>query len=126
MTKFTKEEKEILEQNPNIYAVLEDKIVYSKDFKQKALQEYAQGKSARQIFKEANIDISLISNKSDYTSKMLSKWRKAEKNINIHYPQKNKKSRKTAYQKLLERNEYLEAENEFLKKLSALCDKYGA
>ena len=48
------------------------------------------------------------------------------KKINIHYSKRKCKQKKSAYQKLLERNEYLEAENEFLKKLSALCNSYRA
>ena len=35
MEKFTKEEKELLEQNPNIQAVLSNQVLYTKDFKEK-------------------------------------------------------------------------------------------
>ena len=35
MEKFTKEEKEILEQNPNIQAVLTNQVLYTKEFKEK-------------------------------------------------------------------------------------------
>ena len=40
MEKFTKEEKELLEQNPNIQAVLSNQVLYTKDFKEKAVIEY--------------------------------------------------------------------------------------
>ena len=127
MEKFTKEEKELLENNPNIQIVLSNQVLYSKEFKQKAIFEYENGKSANQIFQDAGIDISILSKQYDYASKTISKWRNTNKEkINIHSSKKKKRIKKTAYQKLLERNEYLEAENEFLKKLSALCNSYRA
>lgn len=125
MEKFTKEEKELLEQNPNIQAVLSNQVFYTKEFKEKAVIEYESGKSANQIFADAGIDTSILSKQSDYASKTISKWRAAHReSVNIHYPKRKRKQKKSAYQRLLERNEYLEAENEFLKKLSALCDSY--
>jgi hypothetical protein len=127
MEKFTKEEKELLEQNPNIQAVLSKQVLYKQEFKEKAVIEYESGKSANQIFQEAGINTEILSKQNDYASKTISKWRAANREqINIHYPKKKSKQKKSAYQKLLERNEYLEAENEFLKKLSALCDSYRA
>lgn len=126
MEKFTKEEKALLEKNPNIQAVLSNQVLYTTEFKEKAIAEYESGKSANQIFQEAGIDTSILSKQYDYASKTISKWRLSNrKKINIHYPKK-KKEKKSAYQKLLERNEYLEAENEFLKKLSALYDQHRA
>ena len=65
MEKFTKEEKELLEQNPNIQAVLSNQV-YTKEFKEKAVIEYERGKSANQIFQEAEIDTSIISRQYDY------------------------------------------------------------
>lgn len=121
MKKFTQEQRELLENNPNIQAVLSTQVLYTKEFKEKALTEYTLGKSASQIFKEAGIDISILSSAPDYASKILSKWRLAKSdNNNIHYPKKKTMQNKSVYQKLLKRNEYLEAENEFLKKLQAL------
>lgn len=125
MEKFTKEEKTILESNPNIQAVLSKQVVYTKEFKEQAIKEYESGKSANQIFEEAGINTSILSDHADYASKTLSKWRNANrKKINIHYPQKNIKNKDSAYQKLLKRNEYLEAENEFLKKLQILNNQF--
>ena len=105
MEKFTKEDKELLEQNPNIQAVLSNQVLYTKDFKEKAVIEYESGKSANQIFQEAEIDISILSKRYDYASKIISKWRAANREkINIHYPKRKCKQKKSAYQKLLERN----------------------
>ncbi len=127
MEKFTQEEKEILAMNPNIQAVLSNQVLYTKEFKENAIIEYESGKSSNQIFHEAGIDTSILSKQYDYASKTISKWRNANReNINIHNPKKKIKTKKSAYQKLLERNEYLEAENEFLKKLSALYDQHRA
>lgn len=125
MEKFTKEEKELLENNPNILSVLSNQVLYSKEFKQKAIIEHQNGKFPNQIFKDAEIDISILSNDSDYASKTISKWRNANREkINIHSSKKRVKNKKSAYQKLLERNEYLEAENEFLKKLQMLNNRF--
>ena len=77
MEKFTKAEKSILETNPNIQAVLSKQVLYTKEFKEQAIKEYASGKSANQIFEEAGINTSILSKYSDYASKILSKWRNA-------------------------------------------------
>lgn len=125
MEKFTQEQRKLLENNPNIQAVLSTHVLYTKEFKEKALTEYALGKSASQIFDEAGIDVSFLSSAPDYASKILSKWRLAKSgNNSIHYPKKKPQKNRSAYQKLLERNEYLEAENEFLKKLQALNNMF--
>mgnify|MGYP002626946849 CR=1 FL=1 len=101
--------------------------MYTKEFKEKAITEYENGKSANQIFQDAGIDTTILSKYYDYASKTISKWRNANREkINIHYHKKKIKQKKSTYQKLLERNEYLEAENEFLKKLSALYDQFRA
>ena len=126
--RFNEEELQRLSNNPNVLYVTSSSIHYTSDFKSKAIREYELGKSAREIFTEAGFDLSQISKHSDYASKMLSKWRKENCNntSNIHYPKKKGKVKLTDYQKMAARLEYLEAENEFLKKLSALCDEYGA
>lgn len=125
MEKFTKEEKILLENNPNIQAVLSNQVLYTKEFKEKAINEYENGKSATQIFIDAGIDTSILSKKPDYASKTISKWRKAtRKNENIHYSKTKTKTKELSYQKLLKRNEYLEAENEFLKKLQMLNNQF--
>lgn len=125
MEKFTKEEKELLENNPNILSVLSNQVLYTKEFKQKAIIEHQNGKSPKQIFNDAEIDISILSNDSDYASKTISKWKNANREkINILSSKKKVKNKKSAYQKLLERNEYLEAENEFLKKLQMLNNQF--
>ena len=125
MEKFTKEDKELLEKNPNIQAVLSNQVLYTKDFKEKAVKEYENGKTANQIFQEAGINTSILSKQYDYASKTISKWRNANRErINIHNHKKKTNAKDSAYQKLLKRNEYLEAENEFLKKLQMLNNQF--
>jgi len=69
MEKFTKEEKALLEKNPNIQAVLSNQVLYTTEFKEKAIAEYESGKSANQIFQEAGIDTSILSKQYDYAGK---------------------------------------------------------
>ena len=50
-------------------------------------------------------NISILSKRYDYASKIISKWRAANREkINIHYSKRKCKQKKSAYQKLLERN----------------------
>ena len=124
--KFSKEQIERLSQNPNVLCVYPTQIVYSPEFRQKAVEDYLTGKTARQIFEDAGFNLQDISSYPDYASKILSKWRN-NKNSNkkyIYSKTQNFKETKSAYQKLLARNEYLEAENEFLKKLQALKQQF--
>lgn len=121
--KFNKEQKDKISQNPNVLFVYDTTIHYTQEFKNKAILEYNLGKSAKQIFEEANFNLAQISTQSDYSSKTISKWR-GSKNNNIHFPKNKIKQKQTAYQKLLARNDFLEAENEFLKKLQALRSKF--
>ena len=120
--KFNEEQIKKLEENPNVLQVLDNKIFYTPEFKAKAIQDYEQGKSARQIFIDAGFNLSEISTISDYASRIISKWRSArsKNKNNIHSPKKKIKEKQSAYQKMAARLEYLEAENEFLKKLQLL------
>ena len=120
--RFTEKQLKKLRNNENVLEIVNERIYYADEFKEKALQEYKQGKTARQIFEEAGFNLSEISDVPDYASRILSKWRK--KKDNIHYPKKKIKESKTKYQKMAARLEYLEAENDFLKKLQALYEQY--
>ena len=99
MEKFTKEEKELLEKNPNIQAVLSNQVLYTKDFKDRAVKEYENGKTVNQIFQEAGINTSILSKQYDYASKTISKWRNANRErINIHNHKKKTNAKDSAYQ----------------------------
>ena len=121
--KNTKTRQAELLKNPNVEAVTSFCIHYTNEFKQKALCEYTLGKTADQIFQDAGFNLQEISNDPDYASKTHSKWQCKNKNKNIQYPKKKRKGNLNTYQKLLARNEYPEAENEFLKKLHALIQE---
>lgn len=87
--RFTEKQLKKLRNNENVLEIVNERIYYADEFKEKALQEYKQGKTARQIFEEAGFNLSEISDVPDYASRILSKWRK--KKDNIHYPKKKKK-----------------------------------
>jgi len=113
---FTDEEREKLSNNPVVYSVGKVSVYYTEEFKQKALREYLRGKSARQIFIDAGIDLDVIGDKNAVLN--LSEWRKNAKIAPIRMERYRKL--KDAYDKIA----YLEAENEFLKKLEALEEEY--
>ena len=108
--KFTSEEIEILSANPNVLSVGECSVFYTEEFHQKALAEYFAGKSAKQIFIDAGIDLDIIGPKNAVYN--LYEWRQLANNNSGKY---NK-----ALKKALAKIKYLEAENELLKKIQAL------
>lgn len=59
--KFTEEQIKILLKNENVDKCSNKAITYNKDFKIRAVKQYCEeGWSARQIFKEAGLDVSLV------------------------------------------------------------------
>ena len=59
--KFTEKQIKELEANENIDCVLNNQLWYTQKFKNKAIEEYAQGKTARQIFEEAGFNLQMLS-----------------------------------------------------------------
>lgn len=123
--KVTESQREKLLLNQNVKTVTNVGIIYTQEFRQKALELYAQGKAANDIFIEAGFDIHELGFENPV--KNLSKWRlnsgvKASKNI----ISKNIKSNTEpmTIKNALARIKYLEAENEFLKKLEALENQH--
>ena len=57
---FTKKQKKILENNPNIKNVGDRAITYTKEFKIHFLSEKKNGKNAFEIFEEAGFDTKMI------------------------------------------------------------------
>lgn len=118
---FTPDEHNSLENNPYVLKVCSN-ITFTNDFREHALQSYHDGIPPRQIFKDAGIDISIFP--EGYPESTISRWLKASKK-----PQKSsrrpgsgrhkKTSNMTSEEKDV-RIAYLEAENDFLKKLHAL------
>ncbi|MGX0401832.1 hypothetical protein [Staphylococcus pasteuri] len=59
MATLSKEVRQKLEFN--IYKVISKNIYYTNDFKLKAVEEYNHGKEPEDIFKDAGIDVSILS-----------------------------------------------------------------
>jgi len=132
--KFTEDQKLELKRNPNVKDVTSISVYYTETFKKEALDLYEKGISAIDIFTQAGFNIQTIG--KDNPSKLLSKWRLGigynqngtKLKINNNYPHRLN-TEKYSYtdkeiKKILARNKYLEAENDFLKKLKALEDNF--
>ena len=124
-----------LQKNPNVKKVTSVGVLYSETFKKEALELYEKGITPIDIFVQAGFNIEIIG--KDNPSKILSKWRSGigynpnqlNNQLSIKHPIKLN-SDKCSYtdkeiKKILARNRYLEAENDFLKKLRALEDNFG-
>jgi len=130
MIKLTKSERKTLQNNKFVLKVTEKQVAFTSKFKLQSIQKYFKGKSARLIFNEAGFQDKIFSNK--YVSGCLNRWRKTynengEKGLSRDN-RGNNAIHSTDYkdinlEDLLERVEYLEQENDFLKKLKALKKK---
>ena len=130
--KFTDQEKEILLKNENILDVSDTNIKYCPKFKLKAVEEYYQGNSPMKIFLNVKINIDIMGKENP--ERCLNRWKKAFKKLGEegllseqrgqgkgggrHRTKEFTIEEKVKY--LESRNAYLEAENDFLKKLKAL------
>jgi len=70
------EEQEILRKNPVVAACSDKSISYTAQFKQSAVQAYAQGKRSRDIFTEAGIPLEIIGR--DAPTECLRRWRRKD------------------------------------------------
>ncbi|MDO5541341.1 MAG: hypothetical protein Q4F83_14960 [Eubacteriales bacterium] len=61
--RLNKEEVSILEKNPYVVSVSEDRVVYSDEFKQRFMREYLKGKKPKQIFQDAGFDPKILGSK---------------------------------------------------------------
>lgn len=73
--RLTQEERTILESNPNVIKVTETSIVYSNEFKEHFIEEYALGKKPRDIFIEAGFDPYILGTKR--IERASARWREA-------------------------------------------------
>lgn len=128
---FTDREQRILSNNPNVLRVTEKSITYNYDFKVKAVKENLSGKSPLDIFIENNFNIEVIGVRTPL--RCLKRWRQTYNQYGEEgllgekrgrgatgRPTKGSKSIEDELAKLKARNAFLEAENEFLKKLEEL------
>jgi transposase-like protein len=120
-----------LEKNPNIVSVSERTITYSPDFKIKAVQEYKQGKLPSQIFIENGFELEIIGKKQP--KRCLQRWRETYDRFgeegflterrgkgSTGRPSLKSLSVEEKLKKAEARIKFLEAENDFLKKLEEL------
>ena len=133
--KFTEEQRQELQKNPNVKKVTSVGVLYSETFKKEAIGLYEKGISAIDIFTQAGFNIETIGKENP--SKILSKWKcgigykpnQINNELSIKHPIKLSSDKCTysdkEIKKILARNRYLEAENDFLKKLRALEDNFG-
>jgi transposase-like protein len=126
--KFSEEQREELLKNKNVKAVTSCGVIYQDSFKQQAIELYKQGFLAVDIFQNAGFNLDVIGRENSV--KLLSKWRNGigiglntstrNNNCNNTKIKSNSKYSDKEIKKILARNTYLEAENNFLKKLQAL------
>ena len=125
-TTFSIEEIALLRQNPNVFSCTEKSVNYTYEFKKRALELYAQGVYAREIWKRAGFDISKW--RHDYCRGTLNDWKKIVKKHGvsgllkiggIQYDRGPTKIDKDKLKRLELQVKYLEAENDFLAKLRA-------
>lgn len=76
--KFTDQQKQELEKNPNVLKVGDGNVTYQPLFKIHAIKEYQKGKSPNMIFNEAGLDLEMVGN--DRPESSLRRWRKIFKN----------------------------------------------
>lgn len=117
---FTSSEQASFALNPNISHVTKSSIIYTQEFKEHAVEQYYSGVPARKIFDDADIDISLFP--ADYARHTIKRWRNA-RNQGASVRSRKGRPKNPSNMTVTEmeaRIAYLEAENDFLKKLRAL------
>lgn len=127
---FTREQIKTLLDNPNVSKCSGKAIVYSKDFRIKAIKLYnEQGLGPQEIFRQAGFNLDIIG--ADKPKGCLKRWQKiyrtkGETGLKTESRGRNGGRPKTKYQTDQEKIKYLEAqvaylkvENDFLAKLRA-------
>lgn len=131
MKKWSEADKKALLSNKYVSKITGSQVTFSPTFKIKAVEMNLEGKSPRDIFFSLGIDPAYFV--SDYPKKTISRWRKIylEKGKDA-LKEENRGQGSTGRPKkeydpndmdsVRARLAYLEAENDFLKKLHALAD----
>ena len=131
--RIPKEYVEELNEHSCVANATEWSITFTSEFKQYAYEEYYRGKSMREIFTEAGLDVERLGVKrlENFRDKLI---RKAETDNNFTDKRKTKELRSPPsteaqmmkrIRELEHRNAYLEQENEFLKKIRELEKGYA-
>lgn len=133
MAELSDSERKRLLKNKYVSKITRDRIVYTSEFKVYAVHENLKGRSPSDIFRESGVELSLFG--PEYPKDTLKRWRKIHQSRgdqglceNLQGKKSIGRPRKTYNpddpESMKERIAYLEAENEFLKKLRALEEEY--
>lgn len=115
---FSRGEIENLLQNEHVVRCSAKSITYTLKFKKQAVEQYEQGKAAREVFTEAGFDLSLIG--KDVPTECLKRWRRSLKKYGVIHRKRGrpKKLKNLSPEEKIKRLEaevkYLKAENDFL------------
>lgn len=131
MEKLSEDDKKALLANKFVEKITGSQVAFSSKFKIKAVEMSLDGRSASDIFLELGVDPSYFL--PDYPKKSISRWKKIylEDGKDALKEEKRGKKAKGRPKKAYDPNDldsvkarlaYLEAENDFLKKLHALAD----
>ena len=112
--KLTTEEILILSENPNVYKIDENRIIYTDQFKQHFMEEYSAGKGPTAIFREAGFDTKVLGTKRIETA--TARWKEAHNAEALGEYQDGVVRHKKKQNELQEELKALKAENKLLKK----------
>jgi transposase-like protein len=133
MAELSNSDRKRLLKNKHVLKVTGETIVYTPEFKIHAVKENLKGRSPSEIFREAGIEITFFD--LTYPKDTVKRWRKVYKSRGEQGLRENLQGKKSTgrpkkkfdpndIDSLKERVAYLEAENEFLKKIRALEEQY--
>ena len=131
MKELSDADRKTLLASKHVSKITDSQVIFTAGFKIKAVEMYLEGKSPSKIFQELGIDPFYFL--PDYPKKSISRWRKVyleEGKQGLKEEKRGKSAtgrpRKTYdpddLDSMKARLAYLEAENDFLKKLHALAD----
>jgi transposase len=128
---FSDKDRRSLESNPLVQSVGPNQVQFTAKFKLKALKLHAEGLRPSDIFLKLGVDPNLFL--KHYPKKCLTRWKKIVEThgeIGLEQERRGKgatgrprKAELKDEKALLARIAYLEAENDFLKKLRALAEE---
>ena len=103
-------------------------VSFTAEFKQKAYDEYYRGKSMREIFTEAGLDVAKLGEKRlrNFRNQLMAKanektgFADKRKDKSLQAPLSTEAQMMKRIRELEHRNAYLEQENDFLKKIQEL------
>lgn len=129
MGKLSESDKKRLLSNRFVEKITNSHIVFTAEFKIRAVKENLQGKTPIKIFEEAGINSSLFL--EEFPKKSIARWKKVflEKGADGFKEEKRGKGstgrpKQQRFNSIEEELEYLRLENDFLKKLHALAAEY--